>query len=149
MKRGKMRYEKRIKHEKRYRGAHYVMCEITQLVSSGAGGEMVEREDIIVSDRAYYDYLEWRDRYARGQISLELVNEILLADDLERFRSDGDFVLAQDGISSEEMDARYKKTLAQEKIWTYILAQRTSNPAGFKKMVEDYIGEYIKGMGVA
>lgn len=134
------KYETTVEHLREYVNGMHILFEVTEYIKDG----VIQQTERVVADRAYYTYLDLKETYARGQITRELLEIILEADGLKRFVKDGDLILAQDGISTEEMDRRYEATKLHEAKWQAAMVTRTKYPQSFVAVLRDIIGETFK-----
>lgn len=139
------RYSISYMNKKQFVDGMNIMFEIKEVRED----DMVIDSKRVVADRAYYEYLEWRDRYAQGLVSDETLELILQCDDLKRFVKDGDFVRHADGVDSATMDARIKKTREFEAEWYGAMAERVKNPQTWYKTLAKIIGEVFKDYDTA
>ena len=133
------------KHERMYVNGMYINFETTEHREDG----IIKKSERLVADRAYYEYLEWRERYAQGLVSDETLELILKCDDLKHFVKDGDFVRFVDGMDSATMDARIKKTREFESEWYGAMADRVKNPQSWHNTLSKIIGDVFKDYDTA
>lgn len=132
--------EIRYKTEMRWKDGTQVKYEVKEWYNT-RNNEMIKQE-LTISDRHYYSYLELKERYAQGLISDDMLNVILDGDNLRRFCKNGDFV--REVMDSSVMDARIAKTIEYEKKWEVSMMLRRKNPTAWGNALGEIVGDIFK-----